>query len=69
MTAPRRRIVPRRRVLAPEWVARLLLTGERPAEGQDGFHEWFSWYFCAEPVVGLPDADSEAGRKLGVSAN
>jgi hypothetical protein len=64
MTAPRRRIAPRRRVLAPEWVAKLLVTGERPEEGQDGFDAWFGWRFCGEPVAGLPPADSAEGRLL-----
>jgi hypothetical protein len=46
------------------WVEEMLRTRKPPAQGSEGDAAWFGWLFCGDPVVGLPQADSEAGQRL-----
>ena len=52
----------------PAWAVRLLNENVAPREGEDGSDGWFGWLFCAGPVPGLPDADSDEGRRLWSNA-
>jgi hypothetical protein len=59
-----RRLRVRHEVRPPEWALRLLETGEEPDRGSEDSNTYFGWRFLDEVVVGLPAADSDAGRKL-----
>jgi hypothetical protein len=48
----------------PAWAERLLATGERPAEGAEGFDDYIGWLFFNDEIVGLPDPMSESGLQL-----
>jgi hypothetical protein len=67
-TNRQRRLRVRQDVRVPEW-ALALLGGTLPVRGSPEDEEFFGWYFCGDLVPGLPDADSEAGRKLLANAD
>ena len=48
----------------PTWAERLLSTGERPAEGEDGYDDYIDWVYFNGEIVGLPDPMSEGGLSL-----
>ena len=49
----------------PDWVQRLLATGERPRDdGSTAYDQYFDWLFCGATIPGLPDPLSPEGRPL-----
>ena len=48
----------------PQWVRDLLERGIQPEPEDENSGEFFGWYFCGDPIVGLPMAESEEGQKI-----
>jgi hypothetical protein len=64
--ATKRRRVARTRIdrSVPPWAERMLAGHGPPAEGEDGFDEFFDWLFLNIATPGLPDPMSDEGCKL-----
>jgi hypothetical protein len=60
---PRKARVPKRRRAGGEWVEQFK-AGTRPEYGTPEHDEFVGWTYFAEPVPGLPPAESDEGRAL-----
>jgi hypothetical protein len=63
-TNRQRRLRVRHDIRMPGWARCLIETGEAPDQGSEDSSAFFGWLFLEEPVPGLPEADSAAGKQL-----